>query len=88
MRCIHSKKEERIIKFFDKWNNGTIKSTIKEWLENNPTDVVELCKAYSNNNPKRFLGYQIVGTYMVNPKTNKPSLKYFIGNKLCFKDLI
>lgn len=87
MKCIYSKNEGRTIKWFECNNKNNVRNFIKEWFANNPTDIIELGKEYPKNNPKRYLGYQIVGVYVINPKTNKPSLKYSCGNKTCFRDL-
>ena len=84
---IFSHKEDRVIKFFDKYDRGAILSTIKDHLMKNDTDTLELCKEYEKSDYKRHLGMEILSHYKVNPENKLPSLLYSKNDRMFFKTL-
>lgn len=85
---IYSQSEEMPIKFFDAFDKEVIRTEIIKHLSNNPTDVVELCKEYSQKDLKRYKGYNIISFYGINPKNGKPSLIITKNNREYYKSLI
>lgn len=84
---IYSQLEETPIKFFDKFDKEVIRTEIIKHLSNNPTDVVELCKEFSKKDLKRYVGYDIISVYGINPKNGQPSLIITKNNREYYKSL-
>ena len=70
---LYSQDKEQIIKSFDNFDAEKLKTEIKEWLINNPTDTVEHCKEYSKEDREKYLGYDIINFYE-NSRSGKPCL--------------
>jgi len=84
---LFSQDQGMLIASFEKFNKDDIKKSIKAHLTEYPNDVLELCKDCPKNNINRFMGYQIIDFYQVNPKNAKPSKVYVRGNAQCFISL-
>jgi len=84
---LFSQEQDMPIAWFDKNDKEAIKKVIIEHLTNNPTDTLELCKEYSKNDLKRFVGSEIINFYAINPKNGKVSLIVIRGNNEYFKSI-
>jgi ribosomal protein S15P/S13E len=84
---LFSQDEGMMIATFEKFDKELIRKEIVNHLTKNPKDVLEHCKDYPKDNINRFLGYNILSFYQVNPKNNKPSKVYTKGNKEYFLSL-
>ena len=84
---LYSQNQEMIVKWFDKFDKEEIKKEIVRHLQENKTDVLELCREYSKKDVKRYYGNEIISFYQNNPKTNEPSKVVLRGNKEYFKTL-
>ena len=70
----------------EKFNKEEIKTEIKKWLTENPTDTLEHCKEYSKKDLKKYMGYEIINFYE-NNKIGVPSLVFIRGEKEYYKPL-
>ena len=84
---LFSQDEDMTIAFFEEFDKLAIKEAILKHLKENPTDVLEHCKAYSKTDIKRFYGNEILNFYSVNPKNKKVSLIVAKGNKQYFRKI-
>ena len=84
---LFSQEQDQPIKWFDKFDKEEIKKEIVRHLQENKTDVLELCREYSKKDVKRYYGNEIISFYQSNPKTNEPSKVVLRGNKEYFKTL-
>ena len=84
---LFSQDRDEIIMSFDSFDKELIKKGIIEYLTENPTDVVEHCREYSQRDLKKDAGYEILNFYTVNPKNNRVSLIITKGNKDFYKQL-
>lgn len=85
-QLLFSQEQDQSIKWFDKFDKEEIKTEIKKWLSENPTDTLEHCKEYSKKDLKKYAGYEIVNFYG-NNKAGEPSLILYRGTKEYFKPL-
>lgn len=83
LQLLFSQNKETVVKWFDKYTNSEdhIKSSIIEYLTNNPTDVLEHCKEFNKSDLRKYAGYNIIGFYGVNPKNNEISKIVTKNNK-------
>jgi hypothetical protein len=70
---LFSQDKDMPIKWFDKFSHEAIKQAIIEHLKVNPNDCIEHCKEYSKHDLNKYLGYEILNFYKINPKTQKIS---------------
>lgn len=75
------------VEFFDKFDSQKIKKAIIKHIKSNPTDTIEHCKEYPKNSVNRYLGYEIIAFYEVNPKNNKVSKCILKGEKTYYKSI-
>ena len=78
---LFSQDNDNVIKWFDKFDKESIKSTIVEHLTQNPNDVLEHCKEYSKSDLRKWAGFEIINFYGVNPETKEISKILTKGNK-------
>ena len=71
---LFSQESDMLVATFDKFDRKAIKSEIINHLQVCPTDTLEHCKDYTKHELKRFVGYNILNFYRINPKNKKPSL--------------
>ncbi len=83
---LFSQEQEQPIKWFEKFDKEEIKTEIKKWLTENPTDTLEHCKEYSKKYLKKYIGYEIINFYE-NNKVGVPSLVSIRGEKEYYKPL-
>jgi hypothetical protein len=76
-----------LIATFDKFDREVIKNEIINHLRVCPLDTVEHCKDYTKHELKRFVGYNIINFYRVNPKNKKVSLIVTRGNKEYYRSI-
>ena len=77
---LFSQEQDQPIKWFEKFDKEEIKTEIKKWLTENPTDTLEHCKEYSKKDLKKYVGYEIVNLYE-NNKAGVASLVFIRGEK-------
>lgn len=65
---IFSQDQEIPVEFYQKFDKDRIKTAIIKHLSDNPEDVIELCREYDNNDPKRFYGMEIISFFQMNKK--------------------
>lgn len=82
---LFSQEQDQPIKWFEKFDKEEIKTEIKKWLSENPTDTLEHCKEYSKKDLKRYAGYEIINFY--HNFNNKPCLLIVKGGREYFKPL-
>ena len=75
---LFSQEQDQPIKWFEKFDKEEIRTEIKKWLTENPTDTLEHCKEDS--------GYKIINFYE-NNKVGFPSLVVIRGEKEYYKPL-
>ena len=83
---LFSQEQDQPIKWFEKFDKEEIKTEIKKWLTENPTDTLEHCKEYSKKDLKKYVGYEIINFYE-NNKNGVPSLVFSRGEKEYYKPL-
>lgn len=71
---LFSQNQDMLVTSFASFNKELIKKEIIELLRKNPNDVIEHCKDYNKSDIKKYLGFNILNLYMINPKNNKASL--------------
>lgn len=84
---LFSHNQDMFIKFFDKFNREEIKKAIFTHLTNYPDDTLEHCRDYSAVDIKKYYGSEIVNSYAMHPKLNKPAILITRGNKTYYKVL-
>lgn len=82
---LFSQEQDQPIKWFDKFDKEEIKTEIKKWLSENPTDTLEHCKEYSKKDLKKYIGYEIINFY--HNFNNNPCLLIVKGGREYFKSL-
>jgi hypothetical protein len=84
---LFSQEQDMLVASFDKFDRTTIKNEIINHLRVCPNDTIEHCKDYTKNELKRFMGYNILNFYRVNPKNKKVSLIVTRGNKEYYRNI-
>jgi hypothetical protein len=84
---LFSQDNDMLIATFDKFDREVIKNEIINHLRVCPLDTVEHCKDYTKHELKRFVGYNIINFYRVNPKNKKVSLIVTRGNKEYYRSI-
>lgn len=83
---LFSQNEDQPIKWFEKFDKEEIKTEIKKWLTENPTDTLEHCKEINTTTVDRLYGnMEIINFYEV--KNEKPCLVFMRGGKEYYKPL-
>jgi hypothetical protein len=84
---LFSHDQDMLVASFDKFDRTTIKNEIINHLRVNPNDTIEHCKDYTKSELKRFVGYNILNLYRINPKNNKVSIIITRGNKEYYRTI-
>lgn len=77
MYALYSLDRDRIFEWFDHGMNASMKNFIRQYLVENPADTVEILREYAKADFRRSYGYELMGTYAINPKTKLPSKVYY-----------
>jgi len=83
---LFSSEQNQPVKWFEKFDKEEIKTAIKNWLKENPTDSLEYCKEFSKKDLKKYIGYEIINIYE-NNKLGTASLVFIRGAKTYYKPL-
>lgn len=68
-----SQSKEEPIDLFMRFDKEQIKESIVEHLTKYPDDIVEHCRDYSKHDMKKYVGYEIINFYGINPNNGKIS---------------
>ena len=82
-----SQNSDLFIEWFDKFDAAAIKKAIIKHLKACPCDTVEHVKEYSEEDIKKYYGYEIINFYEVNPKNKLPSKVVIRGQKTYYLKL-
>jgi hypothetical protein len=76
-----------LIDSFENFDTNSIRSKVIQFLKENPTETIELCREYKRNDIRRFQGEEIIATYAVNPKTKFVSKVSYNGDKTYYMNI-
>lgn len=79
--------QDKIILTLQEFDPKILKEEIIKHLKQNPTDTIQYCKDLTEEEAKKFTGYNNIDFYEVNPKNNKVSKVITKGNKEFFKNI-
>ena len=77
--------DEGLIDAFEQYDRDKIKAAIIKHLHEHPEDLVEHCKDYEDH--RKYLGYETINVYQINPLNERASLIITKGDKEFFKSI-